>query len=149
MVRRSLSPSHSVMPRLSARGARPSWGAAKKCCVLSRPAASALVNMKTNTSIEVREIVRETYGQIAAGRRTGCCALDRPTATPAVQLSYSQDEIAALPDGADLGLGCVNPQALASLGPGETVLDLSSGAGFDCFLASRSVGPRAASSAWT
>jgi arsenite methyltransferase len=56
-------------------------------------------------------------------------------------LGYSADEIAALPEGADLGLGCGNPQAIASLKPGETVLDLGSGAGFDCFLASRSVGP--------
>lgn len=100
--------------------------------------------MKTNASSqenEVRDIVRETYGQIATGRQNGCCAKDRPTATPASQLGYSQDEIAALPDGADLGLGCGNPQAIGSLRPGETVLDLGSGAGFDCFLAARSVGP--------
>jgi SAM-dependent methyltransferase len=53
---------------------------------------------------------------------------------------YNADEIAALPEGVDLGLGCGNPQAIASLQPGETVLDLGSGAGFDCFLAARSVG---------
>jgi len=100
--------------------------------------------MKTNASSqenEVRDIVRETYGQITTGRQNGCCAKDRPAATPASQLGYSQDEIAALPDGADLGLGCGNPQAIASLRPGERVLDLGSGAGFDCFLAARSVGP--------
>jgi arsenite methyltransferase len=100
--------------------------------------------MKTNTLNDqnsVRDVVRETYGKVAAGQQNGCCAKDRPTATPAVQLGYSQEEIAALPEGADLGLGCGNPQAIASLRAGETVLDLGSGAGFDCFLASRSVGP--------
>ncbi len=55
-------------------------------------------------------------------------------------LGYSDDELAAAPAGADLGLGCGNPQAIASLKPGETVLDLGSGAGFDCFLAARQVG---------
>jgi arsenite methyltransferase len=101
-------------------------------------------DMKTNTLTdhsEVREIVRETYGKVAAGQQNGCCGVDHPTATPADKLGYSAEEIAALPEGADLGLGCGNPQAIASLKLGETVLDLGSGAGFDCFLASRSVGP--------
>jgi arsenite methyltransferase len=87
----------------------------------------------------VHDIVRENYGKAAASG--GCCGNERPTATAADKLGYSADEIAALPEGADLGLGCGNPQAIASLRPGETVLDLGSGAGFDCFLASRSVGP--------
>jgi SAM-dependent methyltransferase len=97
---------------------------------------------------EIRAEVRKTYGQIAAGEQAGCCAPDgsscgsrRPAGTAADRLGYSQDELAALPEGADLGLGCGNPQAIASLKPGETVLDLGSGAGFDCFLAARSVGP--------
>ena len=97
----------------------------------------------------VREEVRSTYGKIALNQQTGCakaepsacCAADRPSATAADKLGYSADEIAALPEGADLGLGCGNPQAIASLKPGETVLDLGSGAGCDCFLAARSVGP--------
>jgi len=114
------------------------------------------VNLKTNTLTEkqnVHDIVRENYAKVATSQQTGCCdtttttpnssccSSDRPTATPAGQLGYSADEIAAVPEGADLGLGCGNPQAIASLKPGETVLDLGSGAGFDCFLASRSVGP--------
>ena len=56
-------------------------------------------------------------------------------------MGYSPEEVQAVPMGADLGLGCGNPQAIAALQPGETVLDLGSGAGFDCFLAVRQVGP--------
>jgi len=93
----------------------------------------------------VRGEVRGAYGKVALaqpnGISSGCCTPDRPSATAADQLGYSAEEIAALPEGADLGLGCGNPQAIASLKPGETVLDLGSGAGFDCFLAARSVGP--------
>ena len=99
--------------------------------------------MKTNTlngPNDVRDFVRETYGKVASGQQNGCCGQDRPSATAADKLGYSPQEIAALPEGADLGLGCGNPQAIASSKPGETVLDLGSGAGFDCFLASRSVG---------
>ena len=107
--------------------------------------------MKTtiNDPNAVRDEVRSTYGKIALSQPSGCgtagasacCSPDRPSATAADKLGYSADEIAALPEGADLGLGCGNPQAIASLKPGETVLDLGSGAGFDCFLAARSVGP--------
>jgi len=57
-----------------------------------------------------------------------------------LQMGYSPEEVQAVPEGADLGLGCGNPQAIAALQPGETVLDLGSGAGFDCFLAARQVG---------
>jgi arsenite methyltransferase len=107
--------------------------------------------MKTITidSNAVREEVRSTYGKIALQQQNGCCATgsspscgaDWPASTSATQLGYSADEIAELPQGADLGLGCGNPQAIASLKPGETVLDLGSGTGFDCFLAARAVGP--------
>jgi ubiquinone/menaquinone biosynthesis C-methylase UbiE len=55
-------------------------------------------------------------------------------------MGYSQEELTKVPEGADLGLGCGNPQAIAALKPGETVLDLGSGAGFDCFLAADQVG---------
>ena len=88
----------------------------------------------------IHDIVRQNYSKVAISQEKGCCTKERATATPANQLGYSAEEIAALPEGADLGLGCGNPQAIASLKPGETVLDLGSGAGFDCFLASRSVG---------
>jgi len=56
-------------------------------------------------------------------------------------MSYSEAELAAVPEGANLGLGCGNPQAIAALQAGETVVDLGSGAGIDCFLAARQVGP--------
>jgi ubiquinone/menaquinone biosynthesis C-methylase UbiE len=57
-----------------------------------------------------------------------------------MKLGYSENDVKSVPEGANMGLGCGNPQAIASLKPGETVLDLGSGGGFDCFLASRAVG---------
>ena len=92
---------------------------------------------------KVKDYVRERYGAIAeqAGspgcgcQATGCCG--GQSATYGEQLGYSAADLAAVPDGADLGLGCGNPLAIASIKPGETVLDLGSGAGFDAFLAAR------------
>ncbi len=96
---------------------------------------------------EVRRSVREGYAKVARG--SGCCcgpssSCCGPTSTAAdtsTTIGYSDEDLAALPDGADLGLGCGNPVAVASLKPGETVLDLGAGAGIDCFLAARKVGP--------
>lgn len=86
---------------------------------------------------EVRAAVRDRYGEIARAATTGgCCGAGAASA----KLGYSADELAAVPDGANLGLGCGNPQAIAALRPGESVLDLGAGAGFDCFLAARQVG---------
>ena len=96
---------------------------------------------------DMRKKVQEKYGQIAATAgsccgpaKSGCCS----TAPSAEELSsgvgYSVKELASIPEGANLGLGCGNPVALASLQPGETVLDLGSGGGIDCFLAARKVG---------
>ena len=92
---------------------------------------------------EVRAAVREEYGRIArtgAGcAAPGCCG---GGAGSSRALGYSEEELAAAPAGADMGLGCGNPQAIAALAEGETVLDLGAGGGFDCFLAARQVGPR-------
>ncbi len=87
---------------------------------------------------DVRATVREHYGNIARTAGTSCCG---PVGTAATTLGYSAEQTAAVPDGADLGLGCGNPTAIASLRGGETVLDLGAGGGFDCFIAAHQVGP--------
>jgi arsenite methyltransferase len=90
---------------------------------------------------DVRSMVREKYGEIAEGRRSGCgCGCDCG-GDVLLSIGYTDEQKAALPEGADLGLGCGNPLAHATLVPGETVLDLGSGAGVDCFLAAREAGP--------
>lgn len=92
---------------------------------------------------ELKETVRKAYREIAL-REMDCCG---PTFWGSLSLEgvskaigYSSDELSEVPDGANLGLGCGNPVALASISEGETVLDLGSGAGFDCFLAANNVG---------
>lgn len=95
----------------------------------------------------VRTHVRTVYGNIASsGGAGGCCGeaggcgAAGPTAEEkSLRLGYSGEEIAAVPEGANMGLGCGNPQAIAELAPGETVVDLGSGGGLDCFLAARRV----------
>jgi SAM-dependent methyltransferase len=95
-----------------------------------------------------KELVRARYKGIAeAAGGAGCCAPAASCCGPAAdptsksrEMGYSDAELAAVPDGANLGLGCGNPQAIAALNPGETVIDLGSGAGFDCFLAAVQVG---------
>ena len=95
--------------------------------------------MTEPTADATRDTVRARYGEIA--RTSGSCCAPTGCGTSSVPLGYSPDDLAALPDGADLALGCGNPTAIASLQPGETVLDLGSGPGLDCFLAARAVGP--------
>jgi arsenite methyltransferase len=95
-------------------------------------------------SESIHEAVREHYGKIAVGGAGVGCApacCGSGAATAATQLGYSAEDAAAVPEGADLGLGCGNPQAIAAIRAGEVVLDLGSGAGFDCLLAARQVGP--------
>jgi ubiquinone/menaquinone biosynthesis C-methylase UbiE len=96
----------------------------------------------------LKDLVRTRYGSIAAGSAESCCApaascCVSPTdaAAKSSRLGYSTEDLQAVPDGANLGLGCGNPQAIASLRPGEVLVDLGSGAGFDCLLAARQVGP--------
>ena len=99
---------------------------------------------------EVRRIVREGYSRIASSGGGDACCPERsgrdggnaPSDTDiAMRMGYTGEALASVPEGANLGLGCGNPVALASLGPGETVVDLGSGGGIDCFLAARAVGP--------
>jgi arsenite methyltransferase len=95
---------------------------------------------------DVKKIVREGYGAIA-GKGSSCCGPPEPCCCGASKvdeissmIGYSMEELKSVPEGANLGLGCGNPVALASLREGETVLDLGSGAGLDSFLAANAVG---------
>lgn len=105
--------------------------------------------MKHLPSDEVKKSVQKRYGEIAQSVESSCgCGVSRCCSGPmtesrpssSLQAGYSEEQVQAAPAGSDLGLGCGNPQAIAALLPGETVLDLGSGAGFDSFLAARQVG---------
>jgi len=108
---------------------------------------------------EVRKTVRDNYAKIAVaggnsgccgptdGSGGGCCGPDDTVEIPSAEamsafFGYSDAEMAAVPEGANLGLGCGNPQAIAELQAGEVVVDLGAGAGFDAFLAAGKVGPK-------
>src|SRR4030095_4037370 len=104
---------------------------------------------KTLTDSEaVRETVRQGYAKIAndsstdfCGPGASCCGVSPQDGEKlATELGYTIDELKALPEGANMGLSCGNPAALAALKPGEVVLDLGSGGGFDVFIAGRRVG---------
>jgi arsenite methyltransferase len=97
---------------------------------------------------EIKKVVREGYGKIAQKSGTfcapasSCCGSGDLIQDISKRIGYSEDELKVVPEGANLGLGCGNPVALASLKPGEVVLDLGSGGGFDCFLAANQVGKK-------
>jgi len=88
---------------------------------------------------KIRETVRHEYGQIAQGR-PGCCGSSSPDKL-AEGIGYLGEDLELLPEGANMGLSCGNPTAIAGLAPGQTVLDLGSGGGFDVFIAAKKVGP--------
>ena len=97
-------------------------------------------------SKDIKGIVKDRYGKIAkqgtscCGSSTSCCGGPDLVQITSKEIGYSDEELKAVPDGANLGLGCGNPLALSSIREGDTVLDLGSGAGFDCFLAAAKVG---------
>ena len=102
--------------------------------------------MKSNENTkDTRDVVREEYGKIARQGGSCCggssCCGASSAKSVATTIGYSKEELTSLPDGANMGLSCGNPTALASLKPGEVVLDLGSGGGFDIFLAAQKVGP--------
>ena len=94
-------------------------------------------------NLQMKEVVRARYSEVAEGTATcgSLCGCTDNAADLAESFGYTAAELASLPEGANLGLSCGNPQAVAALKAGETVLDLGSGAGFDVFLASPKVGP--------
>jgi ubiquinone/menaquinone biosynthesis C-methylase UbiE len=102
----------------------------------------------SNQEQKVRQLVREGYAKIAKDSSAGCCgpgvsccgSAPQDADKLAHELGYSVEELKALPEGANMGLSCGNPAALAALKPGEVVLDLGSGGGFDVFIAGRKVG---------
>lgn len=105
------------------------------------------MNNENSSHDDVRTKVRTGYAEIATRGSTlgagGCCGSSQSCCGPqrlSEQIGYSDAELADLPDGADMGLSCGNPTAIASLKPGEVVLDLGSGGGFDCFIAGPKVG---------
>ncbi|MGD2117506.1 MAG: arsenite methyltransferase [Chromatiales bacterium] len=97
---------------------------------------------------ELHNSVRDAYGRVAEADDNGCgcgvpnscCGTAPDLAGFSIKLGYSEADLQAVPGGSDMGLGCGNPKAIASLQPGEVVVDLGSGGGFDCFLAAREVG---------
>jgi SAM-dependent methyltransferase len=103
--------------------------------------------MNTTSTLEndkVRQSVRDAYGAIARTSGSCCgpssnCGAGAPT--DALTLGYSPGDLAQAPKGSEMGLGCGNPLAIASIKPGEVVVDLGSGGGFDCFLAAKKTGP--------
>ena len=97
---------------------------------------------------EIKNKVKEGYGRVAVENRSccgagsSCCGSSASFQAIGEMIGYSKEDMSQVPEGANLGLGCGNPVALASLKKGQTVLDLGSGAGFDCFLAAKAVGEK-------
>ena len=107
--------------------------------------------MNQKQADEIRQNVRNSYSEVAqasdngdcCGEQSSCCGVSSDEAINTLvstRLGYSETDLISVPQGADMGLGCGNPRAIASIRPGETVLDLGSGGGFDCFLAAAETG---------
>jgi SAM-dependent methyltransferase len=107
--------------------------------------------MSQKQADDIRQLVRDSYAKVAEASNAGeCCGVESSccgvssdiNSVHSTRLGYSEDDINNIPDGADMGLGCGNPRAIAGLRADEVVLDLGSGGGFDAFLAVREVGER-------
>ncbi len=105
--------------------------------------------MKDLRNDDIRNAVRDNYSRVAEVGNGGCgcapsacCDAAGKTSVEdiSILLGYSNEDVSTVPGGVNMGLGCGNPQVIASLRAGETVLDLGSGGGFDCFLAAKAVG---------
>ncbi|MFC1712185.1 arsenite methyltransferase [Candidatus Poribacteria bacterium] len=130
----------STETKQETRKMRVKVGKGDSCCA---PVGSCCATSEiTGTEDQIRRTVRENYARVATTRGTSassCCGTDK-SQDVSVKLGYSEEELGELPEGANLGLGCGNPIAMASLKEGETVIDLGSGAGIDCFIAASKVG---------
>lgn len=104
--------------------------------------------MDNKNADDIRQSVRESYSKVAeasndgdcCGVESSCCGVssdDQINTLISTRLGYSEEDLKSVPEGADMGLGCGNPRAIAAISQGETVLDLGSGGGFDCFLAAQ------------
>lgn len=112
---------------------------APECCS-PEPAGQTLTKLERGSKAVGRDAVQTAYAKVAKGEDR-CCGSAGDVDATALGIGYTSDDLAAAPEGANLGLGCGNPTALAELRPGEVVIDLGSGAGFDSFLCARRVGP--------
>ena len=97
--------------------------------------------MTAESNKKIRETIRKGYTDIAKGKSGCCCGSSSPDKL-AGAIGYTNEELEILPDGANMGLSCGNPTAIANIKPGQVVLDLGSGGGFDVFIAARKVGQR-------
>lgn len=125
-----------------------------ECCTPPKASTSTCCGSNIDTTQQQhddhRQQVREAYARVAQSNNDGaahgiegsCCGVSDDAAINTListRLGYSQAELDKVPAGADMGLGCGNPKAIAALKPGEVVVDLGAGGGFDCFLASAEV----------
>jgi len=97
--------------------------------------------MTDQSNEKIKQTVRAGYSQIAQGRSGCCCGSASPEKLAEV-IGYTNEELESLPDGVNMGLSCGNPTAIANLKPGQVVLDLGSGGGFDVFIAAKKVGAK-------
>jgi len=132
----------SIEPTISAASTAAGACCDASCCVDAKSTADPREHAAAGAP-DARAAIREKYAAVAGGDSCGCacCAAEPGDEAALSALGYTDEQRAAIPAGADLGLGCGNPVANAGLRTGETVLDLGSGGGIDCFLAAGEVGP--------